>query len=197
MHKKVLSNTINSFLIYSAETNSKIKGHNSIKNWWILSSLELDLYFMIILHVYMKCESNTGIYIQRYCTETNHWTGRDVLQRHTDKGDTKCPPPHPAPPHHTYENGTAAVNVLKFETLVACQKAYRRTVQTQIRLLLKKQSDQGHPCLLFWQAFCEFQPWKPQFFKKKNSFRTFTASREEWPESAYAFLFRVSKQQRL
>ena len=33
-----------------------------------------------------------------------------------------------------------------------------RTVQTQIRLLLKKQSDQGLPRLLFSQAFGEFQP---------------------------------------
>ena len=35
-------------------------------------------------------------------------------------------------------------------------KKPRRTVQTQIRLLLKKQSDQGLICLLFRQAFCEF-----------------------------------------
>ena len=26
---------------------------------------------------------------------------------------------------------------------------------------MKKQSDQGLPCLLFWRAFCEFQPWWP------------------------------------
>ena len=43
-------------------------------------------------------------------------------------------------------------------------KTPRQTVQSQIRLLLKKQSDQGLPCLLFWQAFCEFQPWKPTFY---------------------------------
>ena len=36
------------------------------------------------------------------------------------------------------------VNVLKFQTLVAYQKG-----QTQIRLLLKKQPDQGCPCFLF------------------------------------------------
>ena len=35
----------------------------------------------------------------------------------------------------------------------------RQTVQTQIRLLLKKQSDQGLPCLPLGQAFCEYQPW--------------------------------------
>ena len=34
----------------------------------------------------------------------------------------------------------------------------RQTRQTRIRLLLKKQSDQGLPCLPFRQAFCEFQP---------------------------------------
>ena len=41
------------------------------------------------------------------------------------------------------------VNVLKYQTLVACKKGPRQTVQTQIRLLLKKQSDQGLFCLLF------------------------------------------------
>ena len=45
------------------------------------------------------------------------------------------------------------VDVLKFLTLVACPKKIKQTEQTQIRLLLKKQSDQGLPCLLFWQAF--------------------------------------------
>ena len=73
-----------------------------------------------------------------------------------------------------------------------------QTVQTQIRLLLKKQSDQdlpclrfckfqimnilfenrkrsvqnftnspgqGNPCLLFWQAYCEFQPDKEHLFE--------------------------------
>ena len=34
-------------------------------------------------------------------------------------------------------------------------------MQTQIRLLLKKQSDQGLHCLQFWQAFCEIQSWQP------------------------------------
>ena len=33
-------------------------------------------------------------------------------------------------------------------------------MQTQIRLFLKKQSDQGLPFLLFWQVFCEFQPFE-------------------------------------
>ena len=44
--------------------------------------------------------------------------------------------------------------VMKFQTLVASE-----TAQTQTWLLLKKQSDKGLPCLLFEQAFCEFQPW--------------------------------------
>ena len=60
-------------------------------------------------------------------------------------------------------------------------KWLRQTVQTQIRLLLMKQSDPGLLCLLSWQAFCELQPWKNQRFiweqKEKKSvqnFRTFT-----------------------
>ena len=36
----------------------EIKGHNSDRNWWILSFIELDLYSMII-YLRMKYESNT------------------------------------------------------------------------------------------------------------------------------------------
>ena len=48
------------------------------------------------------------------------------------------------------------VNVLKFRTLVATKNAETNSA-AQIRLLLKKQSDQGLPYLLFRQAFCDFQ----------------------------------------
>ena len=37
---------------------SLTKGHNSDKNWWILSLIEVDLYFMII-YLCMKYESNS------------------------------------------------------------------------------------------------------------------------------------------
>ena len=47
-------------------------------------------------------------------------------------------------------------------------KRSRQTRQTQIRLLLMKQSDRGLPCLLFWQALCGFQPWKPTFCLRKE-----------------------------
>ena len=43
----------------------------------------------------------------------------------------------------------ATVGVQKLEALVFSQKRHRETGQTQIRLLLKKQSDLGLPCLLF------------------------------------------------
>ena len=48
--------------------------------------------------------------------------------------------------------------VLKFRTVACLLKKPRQTGQTWIRLLLKKQSDQGLPCLLFGQVFGEFQP---------------------------------------
>ena len=35
-------------------------------------------------------------------------------------------------------------------------KRQRQTLQTQIRLFLKTQSDQGLPCLLLGQPFCKF-----------------------------------------
>ena len=38
-----------------------IKGHNSDNNRWILSVIELDLYFMII-YLCMKYESNSPMY---------------------------------------------------------------------------------------------------------------------------------------
>ena len=40
------------------------KGHNSDNNQWILSVIELDLYFMII-NLCMKYESNTPMYSNR------------------------------------------------------------------------------------------------------------------------------------
>ena len=40
---------------------SLTKGHNSNNNWWILSIIELDLYFMIT-YLCMKYESNTPTY---------------------------------------------------------------------------------------------------------------------------------------
>ena len=43
----------------------------------------------------------------------------------------------------------ATVNVLKFWTPKFLTKCYMQTVQTQIRLLLKEQSDQGLHCLPF------------------------------------------------
>ena len=48
---------------YRPETifHTEIKGHNSDNNQWILSVIELDLYFMII-HLCMKYESNTPMY---------------------------------------------------------------------------------------------------------------------------------------
>ena len=41
--------------------HSEIKGHNSDNNRWILSVIELDLYFMLI-YLCMKYESNTPMY---------------------------------------------------------------------------------------------------------------------------------------
>ena len=60
------------------------------------------------------------------------------------------------------------VNILKFGTLVCPPKRNRQTVQTKIRLLLKKQPEKGPPCLLFLQAFCEFQSLQPTFYFSKR-----------------------------
>ena len=51
------------FKRYRPETifPSEIKGHNSDNNWWILSIIELDLYFMI-MYLCMKYESNTPMF---------------------------------------------------------------------------------------------------------------------------------------
>ena len=68
--------------------------------------------------------------------------------------------------HYTeYQPKTkCTVNVLKNSNASRLPKRPRQTAQTLIRLLLKKQSDQGMSCLLFWQAFCEFHPWKQTFY---------------------------------
>ena len=48
-----------------------------------------------------------------------------------------------------YKSILTIVDVLKFQTLIACQIKVLEKLQNQIRLLLKKQSDQCLPCLLF------------------------------------------------
>ena len=50
------------------------------------------------------------------------------------------------------------VDVLKFQTLVACQKVIDKQHRPRSDCFLVKQSDQGLPCLLFSHAFCEFSP---------------------------------------
>ena len=62
-------------------------------------------------------------------------------------------------------------------------------------MLLKKRSDQGLPCLLFWQAFYEFQSWKPTLYLQTDwekcwNFRTFKwnyFSDLSWWYSSYSF----------
>ena len=49
--------------------HTEIKGHNSDNNWWILSVIELDLYFMII-YLCMKYDSNSPMFFKRYHLET-------------------------------------------------------------------------------------------------------------------------------
>ena len=68
-----------------------------------------------------------------------------------------------------------------FEHNLPAKKCLDKKGQTQIRLLLKKQSDQGLPYLLLWQEMCEFQPWNcnqhfiwEQKEKSVRNFRTFT-----------------------
>ena len=47
----------------------KIKGHNSDNNRWVLSLIDLDLYF-IIIYLCMNYESNTPMHLKRYGQET-------------------------------------------------------------------------------------------------------------------------------
>ena len=74
----------------------EIKGHNSDENRWILSVIELDLYFMII-YLCMKYESNTPMYSKDIARKPFFVrTGRTYVRSYvrTDKGDAICPPPH-------------------------------------------------------------------------------------------------------
>ena len=68
---------------------------------------------------------------------------------------------------------TYRVNVLKFQTLVACQKMPRQRVQIMIRLLLKKQSDQDLPCLLFWNPALTTNTFFENRTRKVPYLRTF------------------------
>ena len=52
-----------------------------------------------------------------------------------------------------FQEGNVTVNVLKIRTPKFLTKCHMQTVQTQIRLLLKEQSDQGLHCLPFHSVF--------------------------------------------
>ena len=82
----------NVFKRYRPETifHSEIKGHNSDNNWWILSIIELDLYFMII-YLCMKYESNTPMYSKDIA-----W--KPFFVRTYRQGWCYMPPPPPPPP---------------------------------------------------------------------------------------------------
>ena len=73
----------------------------------------------------------------------------------------------------------------KISNTSSLPKRDRQKVQTQIRLLLKKPSDQGLPCLPFRQGFYDFQRWyiyNSQHFicgqksQTVRNFRTLTVS---------------------
>ena len=89
------------FKRYRPETifHSEIKGHNSDNNWWILSIIELDLYFMII-YLCMKYESNTPMFSKdiawkpfSYLQDRTYVCTYVRTYVRTDKGDAICPPP--------------------------------------------------------------------------------------------------------
>ena len=101
------------FKRYRPETifHSKIKGHNSDNNWWILSIIELDLYFMII-YLCMKYDSNIPMFSKDIARKPFFVrTGRTYVRTYvrtdvrtyvcmyvrtygrTDKGDAIYPPP--------------------------------------------------------------------------------------------------------
>ena len=88
----------NVFKRYRPETifRTEIKGHNSDNNWWILSVIEPDLYFMII-YLCMKYESNTPMYSKDIARKPfSVCTGQDVRNvRMYGQGWCYMPPPPP------------------------------------------------------------------------------------------------------
>ena len=74
---------------------SLTKGHNSDNNWWILSIIELDLYFMII-YLCMKYKSNIPMLSKDIARKPFSYVRDRTYGTYvrTDKGDAICPPPH-------------------------------------------------------------------------------------------------------
>ena len=78
---------------------TEIKGHNSDNNRWILSVIELDLYFLLYtLYLCMRYESNTHMYSKDIARKPffvlDIHTGQDVRTvrtGRTDKGNAICP----------------------------------------------------------------------------------------------------------
>ena len=82
------------FKRYRPETifHSEIKSHNSNNNQWILSIIELDLYFMIV-YLCMKYESNTPMYSKDIAKKPFFLrTGRTYVRRY-GQGWCYMPPP--------------------------------------------------------------------------------------------------------
>ena len=104
----------------------------------------MSTQFVSIINIIMpKCQT-VWIQIRPKCLDGPGWgLGADLGKVYPQKINA-----HPVdiPSFRDYRT---IVNVLKFQTLVAYQKRSRQTGKTKIRLLLKKQSDQGLPCLLF------------------------------------------------
>ena len=82
------------FKRYRPETifHSEIKGRNSDNNWWILSIIELDLYFMIT-YLCMKYEFNTPMFSKDIARKPFSYVRDVCTYGRTDKGDAICPPP--------------------------------------------------------------------------------------------------------
>ena len=84
------------FKRYRPETifHSEIKGHNSDNNWWILSIIELDLYFMI-MYLCIKYESNTPMFSKDIARKPFFVrTGQDVRDVRTYGQGWCYMPPH-------------------------------------------------------------------------------------------------------
>ena len=72
------------------------------------------------------------------------------------------------------------VNVLKCQTVVACQRALHKQRRPRSDCFWRSSLVRVFAVLLFWQAFCEFQPWKQIFYLNieisVQNFRTLTVS---------------------
>ena len=105
---------------------------------WNFSIKNTLTFFLFLLKIYNGYSQHFSYFCSQYITGTHNLCFQAKIRK------IMYTPMHPS---------FTTVNILKIRTPKFLTKWHMQTVQTQIRLLLKEQSDQGLYCLPFHSVF--------------------------------------------